>query len=359
MITHVPMLLVILLLCIAEDLQNKDSSKAAIFSSQKMRLLIVALLALLAAYLGYKVNTDIFPKYFTFSSYDETTLGGPNISLLNSILFGFLHHFGFRRNIPLLSILGILSVGGIVSAVFSLHLSFKVFRSHKAGTDIRKTIVSLFFPCFTVVMTVVFLITTASVSHNLYYVLGLPWVAPMLLSIPQFFVDNTHPFNFKRIFSWVAVLVLFINGFANIAFFNGVEQFDQVYEGLVFQEKDKASQMTDLVNYLLENGYDAGYATFWESNIITELSDGKLPMVTVELNGNETDVFYLSYYDWLTSMWQREAPKEKPFLIINADIHMLFEKSLNAPYCTRIYFDDYHYVYCIDDLENFSNTLYY
>ena len=117
--------------------------------------------------------------------------------------------------------------------------------------------------------------------------------------------------------------------------------------------------MTELVDYLVENDYDSGYATFWESNIVTELSDGKLPMVSVSFEDDEKEVSFLHYYTWLVSQWQMEAPKEKPFLIITTESKVIFEKSLNFPYCTCIYSDEYHCAYSIDDLEKFSETLNY
>jgi len=359
MIIHTPMLLLILLICLLEDLQSKDSGKAALFSRQKILLFSVAALAFLAAFIGYKINTDVFTNYFAFRSYSDTTLASPAFSHLSEILYGFLHQFGFRKELPMLSLLGILSLGGILSAVFCLYLSARIIRSFKAGNDLRKTMVSLFFLCYLVVMTAVFLIVEDPYGYYypLYYVICLPWAAPLLLSVPDFFSKDVHPFNFKRIFSWAAVLLLFANGLANIAFFNGVEQFDQLYEGLTFQEKNKVAQLTPVVDYLLENKYDYGYGTYWESNITTELTDGKIPMFNVFMIYDEDGTPYVSYFNWLTSVWQREAPKEKTFVIVSADKQPLFEQTVNYPYCTRVYSDAFHYVYNIDNLEEFSKTL--
>ncbi len=361
MIIHTPMILLILLICLMEDLQNKDSGKAALFSRQKILLISVAACGLLAAFIGYKINTDVFPDYFIFRSYSETNLTSPAIAHLSEILYGFLHQFGFRKDLPVLSLLGILSLGGILSAVFCLYLSARIILSFKAGDDLRKTMVFLFFLCYLVVMTTVFLITKDLFDYYypLYYVICLSWAAPLLLSIPKFFPRDVHPFNFKRIFSWAAVVLLFANGFANMAFFNGVEAFDQLYEGLTFQEKDKVAQLTPVVDYLLENKYDYGYGTYWESNITTELTDGKIPMFNIFMVTDEDGTSHVSYFNWLTSVWQREAPKEKPFVLVSAKEQKHFEKTVNYPYCTCVYSDAFHYVYNIDNQEEFFKTLGY
>lgn len=360
MITHAPMLLLIVLLCLMEDLHSSDTHKAAIFSRQKILLLTIALLALFAAFLGYKVNTDYLAYGYSFSSYNETNLGIPEFTLLDRLVYGFLHQFGFRKHMPMLSLLGILSLGSLPAAGFCLYLAVKNLFAHRPGTDPRKTMVFLFFLCYWTVQTLVFLITDTPDGYHyaLYYVLCLPWIAPLLLSIPDHFPQNIHPFSFRRIFSWVTVLILFANGFANTAFFHGVEKFDQVYEGLGFQEKNKAAQMADLVNYLTENGYDAGYATFWEGNIVTELSDGKLPITNVDLIEDSSGGYNLCHKNWLTSQWQREAPKQKPFFVTRTEKHPLFESSECFQYCTEIYRDDLHCAYSIDNLEEFAQALY-
>lgn len=359
MITHAPMLLLILLLCVVEDFQSSDARQPAILSKQKLLLLVVAGLALAAAFLGYKVNTDIFPKYFTFDSYSDTNLSIRNFSELHDVVYGFLHQFGFRKSLPMLSLLGILSLGGIFTAGYCLYLAVKAIQTHKPTADLRKTIVYSFFLCYTVVMTAVFLITSSFYYFVLYYALCLSWAAPMLLSIPEHIPQNIHPLHFKRLFSWVAVLVLFVNGLANTAYFNGIEKFDQIFEGLTYQQKDTAAQMTELVDYLLENNYDAGYATFWEGNIITELSNGQIPMTNLTAKQSEDDILHICYYNWLTSQWQREAPKEKPFLILTADNAKLFEDSIHFQHCTQIYSNELYYAFSIDNLEGFLTNVFY
>ena len=359
MIIHAPMLLLILLICLAEDLHSSDTSKAAIFSRQNFLLLTVAALALLAAFLGLKINTGVFAKHYSFRSYDTTALAIPDVSFLSKLVYGFLHQFGFREQISMLSRSGILSLASIPAAGFCLYLSCKNALSHRAGKDLKKTIVSLFFLCYWIVMTACFLITYApwGYYYPLYYVVCLPWVVPLLLSIPTHFSRSIHPFHFKRIFSWATVLILFANGFANTVFFNGAGMYYQIYEGLVFQEKDKAAQLTELADYLVENGYDAGYGTYWEGNIMTELSDGKLPMTSVSFNDQEADNVRLSYYNWLTSRRQQTAPKEKPFLILQTKDQNLLEMSSQFQYCTRIYSDAFHCAYSIDDPDAFADTL--
>ena len=359
MITHAPMILLILLLCLIEDLHSNDTGKASFLSAQKLLPLMIAMLALLAAYLGYKVNTDIFPKYYSFRSYDNTALSTPKTSELGNILYSFLHQFGYRKTIGVMSLLGILSLGSIPAAGFCLYIAYKNARCCKVTTDLRKPFVFLFFLSYVVVMTTIFLITESVGIYNytLYYVLCLPWAAPLLLSIPTYFPPEIHPFNFRRIFSWISIVILFANGFANIVYFR-TGRFGQPYEGLSFQEKNKAAQLTELVDYLVENDYDSGYGTFWECNLITELSDGQLPMSNISITKDTSENVYLCYYDWLTFQSQRDAPKEKAFLIIPSASQQLFEQSYNFSYCTCIYSDDFHCAYHIDDMDYFSKTMY-
>lgn len=361
MITHAPMLLAVLLACIAEDFHNGKTDTPSLLSRQKLILLAVALLSLAAAFLGYKVYTGVFPRYYNFSSgYTNTDLGILDFSELGEVLYGFLHQFGFRKEISMLSILGILSLGGIFAAGYCVYLAVRNSCAHRPGKDLRKTLVCSFFLCYTVVMTAVFLITSSYYYYPLYYALCLSWAVPLLLSIPEHVPQDLHPLHMKRLFSWAAVLILFVNGLANAAYFNGVEKFDQVYEGLTIQEKDKADQMAPVVAFLVENGYDAGYADFVEGNLVTELSDGQVAMTNLRIPGTFNDnTMELQYYNWLTSQWQQEAPKEKPFLLLRQRNLNRFENSGYFQYCTQVYTDEFHGVYRIDDLEGFLNLVAY
>lgn len=358
MVTHAPLLLSLLLACILQD--TDDNLKTpALLSPTTLRLLTVALLSTASAFAGYIVNSKILSRYYIFQSYSATSLGIQDLSNAGPMLYGFLHQFGFRKDVPMLSSLGILSIGGILAAIYLLCFTAKTLKHLVRDNDLRKYIVFSVFLCYSFIMTVLFLITATVGGYHypLYYSLCLPWAAPVAVWAATSFPNEVHPFHFKRLFSWVTVLILLFNGLANTAFYNGHQSFAQPYEGLSFQNAQKAAQMAGVVQFLCENDYDGGYATFWEGNILTELSDGQLPVTNITADYHADGQPVVSSYPWLTSLWQREVRKEKPFLLLEPSANSLFEESSFYQYCSLVYSDPHHYIYNIDNQEEFLLSL--
>lgn len=354
MITHAPMLMMLVLICFTEDAKDGDDRKAALFAPENLRLLILAVLAAGASYVGLKVNGVILTRYYSFATFDAISLKAIGISELGDILYGFFHQFGYRKNLEVLSLLGVLSLGGIVSACYGVYASVRKLLVHTKETDIRKTILHTFLLGYAGVMLVVFLLT-GEYSYTQYLVLSISWGAVVLVNAFEEAPRNVHPFNVKRLFSWVALVCVLVNGLANALYYNGIEKFDQRYEGLSFHEADKKEQMEDVAQFLTENGYDIGYATFWEGNILTEMTDGAIRINNIyfhESTGN------LSYYDWLCFWELRQETPEKPFLIIDRGSKDMFEAFPASQFCEPAFDDGYHFVYDITDVESFKAELY-
>ena len=55
----------------------------------------------------------------------------------------------------------------------------------------------------------------------------------------------------------------------------------------------------EAVNVLQERGLTHGYATFWNANIVTELSNGEIEVTTVELTQGQDGQTVLKPYRWL------------------------------------------------------------
>lgn len=353
MITHAPMLVLLVLICFVEDAKSEDESKAALFAPDRLWLLIAAVLAAGASFVGLKVNGVILTRYYSFATFDAISLKAIGIPELGDILYGFFHQFGYRKNLELLSILGILSLGGIVGACYAVYASLRKLLQHTKDTDIRKTLLYTFLLGYAGVMLMVFLLT-GEYSYTQYLVLSICWGAVVLVNAFEEGSPKVHPFHVKRIFSWAALLCVLVNGLANAGYYNGIEKFDQRYEGLSFHVADKKDQMEDVVDFLTEGGYDIGYATFWEGNILTEMTDGSIRINNVYFHENGN----LSYYDWLCFWELRQEVPQKPFLIIDSGSKAMFEAFPASQYCKPAFDDGYHFVYDITDVEAFKSELY-
>lgn len=357
MITHAPLLLSAVIFAFLEDTHDKEPEKAAIFSRGWRTLFAVAALSALASVAGLKVNTDILSKYYSFGQQSQNTLGFIPAVYFGDILYGYFHQFGFRDGVPMLSLTGILSLAGIVVGVYCLVISIQKFSRHRKGCDIGKTILYSFFFYYTVIMMAVFIVTGGKQHYffPLYLVLCLSWAAPTLILNLEQISPQLHPFHAKRLFSWLCIILLMVNSFANVTFLYGSKTFDQVYEGLRFKNMHQVEDISGAADFLTNGGYDIGYASFWNANIITEMTDGGTRMINLEFNPGDGNIWY---HNWLTSLYLREIPAEKPFLLLSAEETGSFADSDSRKYCTQVYKDDKYCVFRISDIEEFIKLLY-
>ena len=355
MITHAPMVLSAFLFCFLDFYRN-DQKLSALLIKDSTRMLLFSVLSAGASFVGFLANTVYLSRRYSYVNYGATMLGILDLSQMDELLYGFFHQFGFRENVNMLSAIGVISLLGLIAGIYFLYASFQIIRRYKTGDNIYQTVLNSFFLFFTGVTVFSFLVTAGSTSYHfvLYLTFSLSWAAPLLAGSSEK-MFSSKGFSLEKVFCWITILTLCINGLANVTFFNGSKAFDQIYEGLGFQEMDKREHLTGAADYLCLNNYEIGYATYWEGNITTELTNGQVRLINVQMDASNGN---LTYFNWLTSLYLREEENHKPFLLITSEVRSAFESSDSFQYCTLVYEDQYHCVYDILDHEAFIPTLY-
>lgn len=348
MITHAPMLFSIVLLSLRQD--TPESRSAAILSRPALRLLAFALVAAACSFAAVKFNQAVLHKYFTDNPYYSEATNLMEAACLRNMVYGYLHQFGFRISVPLLSLFGILSVASLVAFGYGLYVSVVQIRD---GLTPRGLVMLQLFS-FSTVMAVVFLLTADIHTYfPLYLCLMWPWAVLPLVEGWGSNPKQYSPLHKNRIFAWIAALTVIFSGWLNVAWFFRAPGLSQAYEGLYYQERDTASRLSGASEFLLENGYQIGYAGYWNANVVTEMTNGAVRMIGLTASDDSEDG--IQYYTFLTSLWLREAPNEKPFLLMDCGKQPPAEM---APYCVQVYADDCYCVYDITDLEAVRERLY-
>lgn len=355
MITHAPMLFSIVVLSVRQD--TADSRTATILSKNTLRFLAFALLAAACSFAALKFNELYLHKHYVDAPYYSDTVNLMDFAVLDEMLFGYLHQFGMRRSVPLVSVFGILSVGSVVAGGYALYVSAKALLQSKS---LNPRSLILFGHCsFTTVMMAVFLFTAHKGYYfPLYFTMAWPWA---VIPLVESWGDNPKkysPLHRNRIIATAAALVLLLSGWLNVAWFTRVISAEQRYEGLAYRDRDTKDELSGVTAYLLENGYEIGYATYWNANVLTEITNGSVRMIGLEDYGNPKDG--VRYYDFLTSLWLREIPNEKPFLLVSYDtfeLEWLFPEEME-PYTELVYADELYKIYDVTDFESFRELLY-
>ena len=359
MITHAPLLLLAVLLCWIED-ANGENRKASLLRSSNLNFLFCVLFSTFFSLAGLMAQNFLCNKLglqIAVQS-ENNVLSFIGFEHIKDILYGYFHQFGYRKDVTMLSVSGILSLGGIFAGCYWMVISIKRLLQSNSQQDKRWVLFSGFFAAHVTVMLLLFLVTSSPNGYHypLYLSLCFPWAVPLILSHWEELPAEVHPLHFRKLLAAVSVLILLLSGAINHSYFQGSDSFPQTYEGLSVQNKDKRADMEEVVAFLMEQGYDKGYASYWNCNIVTEMTSGSIPMVLIRDQNSSPN---LSYRTWLTALWFQEMPCEKPFLLLRTEENGVFLPSDSSVYCTPIYTDEKYVAYSIDNYEEFVKTLYY
>lgn len=311
MMTHAPILLAVFVYYVLDDFVCK--CKDAQHARKRLTYLLKALGGCAFFLAGYLVNTEILAKKYVFSDYSGNTIGLIDVGQFKDIAYGLMHHFGFRDGIKLISVLGVLSVLGVFLAVGCIIVAVVGVRKYKEHRDIGKALPSVFFLSYLAVMLLVFIVLGNYYYFVLYFTPVVIWFIPVFVQAFCQAPADVPAINMRRVLPVVVTAIIFLNGIVNGFYFLDHTKFEQKYEGLVFQNREITKTLAPVVDFLVDNGYERGYATFWNGNIITEMSDGAVRFVNVHYF---SDTGAIQFNPWLCLKANRELEGTKDFLLL-------------------------------------------
>lgn len=352
-ITHVPLLAALVGLWFCSMRNNPEQTKTVYWGA-------AAVLAACVTFMGGYAINQILAERISFDDYSNTMLFHYFSTRAEEILFAFLHSFGMRREVPLFSLLGILSCLGVATAVVLIGRSLSLLlRKHEMPGN--ALLVSLVFPAALVVGAFSMLFFSSAYFPTLYVVPYGVWMVPFIavwLSYPTSARDITyHPAQ--------PVLILFVclaligNGLLNTNYF--IKPTDRIsiqpYEGLGFPDPLRQKRLEPLRALLVDSGFDVGYCTYWEGNILTEMSSGQLTTVPIHFNSSEKGIVYRPF---LTSRDKFDIIPQKPFLFIYSEYLETFKATPVYAYANLFWQDDELLCYEFSDplvLKNYLDKL--
>lgn len=312
-ITHAP-----LLLMGAVWLYQAKDRKAGM---EAFGMLVLIGAASAAAGAGMLVNIKL-QDAFSFRDYSGLHLAVIDGDGLMDMVFGLFHQFGYRRDIPLITRMGLASVLALVVGCYCLLYSVRTVAVRPQRQDVGERMMEWMLPCALCVVALIFVFTRQNTYAELYFLPYSVWFIPLLSLIATTAPDRLGKeaaklpvwITGKKLVACALIGVCFINGLFNMQSFTNIRGFNQPYEALKMRQPEYTIYLTDVVDYLVDEGYDLGHCEFWDSHVITEMSDGKLRTV----NMSDWDGRF-HYYDWLSLKSNRTMEAAKPFLLLKHD----------------------------------------
>lgn len=363
LITHVPLFLLCVLFFLPLLRSPQNQGWRALLGTAQGRCLGYSALGLLCGGAGYLINAKILPMFFFFKKdFGQLNLLTLDVEFIQTILNDTLHLFGYRSGIPLPSLSGICSVLGIFCAGFVLFLCIRFYRRRAEFSSVPAAVISLFFGASFLLNTLVFCLVQFYARH--YYVPVFVYIFPMFALMLSHRAQKEEEQSSQpscsgmRIFVFCTLAVFALNGFftgRNFLQTRPGHMPSDAQEPLLFSKINEASNISGAASYLLQNGYTFGYATFWNANIVTELTDGAVEVADI------TDLPTPHFHRWLTrkDYWRRDYPKGRLFLLLTKEQAEPIGESELILAGDLVYSDALFVIYSYEDDAVFAKTLGY
>ncbi len=284
----------------------------ALFKSEQAPYFLVSLAGMIFGGIGYLINALFISKRYQFQTYDTTNFivvhEGELMDRIQNTLGELLQMFGYIENKAFLSLRGIITMLAFVMIVTLGYIWGKAMRYSEAQilaleepAEQNKRRYTVLFSGVSLVLHLFVFIFTTSTMVDRYFI---PIAIFFLITLAVYM--EWEPRIFDR-----TVVCLILGGCLCLA---GLKTY------FSFITHDKNASRYEVAEYLIEEGYTFGYASYWNSNIMTEVSNGQLEMAN--LWSTET----LGDFKWSSKVSSYEPREGKVFLIASKDELMDLEE---------------------------------
>lgn len=240
---------------------------------------LISLAGVAATMLGYFISERLLHNVFRFHSYSNNKFKSfsdvPLLTQLSRIMEGLLELLGYSQGVKLFSLQGIRNIAVLLLLLLFLLIFIKIVSSKTLSCEKRFT--ALFFISSFLISNATFVLLDSYTSR--YYIPVLTAAVPAVAIYLQ-----EEEKKLDRIFIG--------GGCIAAALIIGL----LVWKEYAFDCRDNRNNREDVLAYLLDNDLTFGYATFWNGNVLTELSNGEVEVAGVSTINKDS----IGYYQWLT-----------------------------------------------------------
>lgn len=251
----------------------------------------VSLAAMLA---GYMINSRVLSGIYHFERFGSMEMGGLNLPRLGDQIQYLMNFFGLSEGMPLLSMGGMVDMLTVCVCVL-MAVAVYMLMKHRAELDGGMRLL-VYFAVFAVALGMFLNLVTGTTENR--YAVGYYMAGAFMLVVLVMLLFHTMRCRMVWLRTGAMLAVVGVFFLQSAGFVRSYMQHEE-------NEHEAAAA------WLTENGYTQGFASFWNGNILTELSDGQLDMyIYGELNEPELT-------PWLQETRHLSvAPKGKAFVFV-------------------------------------------
>ncbi len=250
---------------------------------------------------GYLVNSKVLAGRYHFETWVSDMKFGVSVQGIVDLFFGTLRAFGYsygdQEPTP---------VASAFSCVLAVVMAVCVIRTfvRKWKEPDQTWLLTAYFLCVYGIFFCMYTFTDMLYSDRYN-------MAAMVFAIPVILLNLTE-------ISWNRYWKIGLLGFLGVGvFLSGVLRYAR-YGCL-----DKTAELRPIVAYLEEENVLAGYATFWNANVLTELSDGIIDVWTLK-DGVDDQYGVDEVLPWLQAVEHlTTVPEGRVFLLFTDEEYMV------------------------------------
>lgn len=297
-----------------------------IWKCERVYYLYYAFLGLAGSAAGYGINVFWVSRQYIFQTYDGTNFiavyQGVLWERVQNALGSLLMLFGYIPDRSVISLRGIITLIAFVLITVLVYCSVQAYR----GSEGLRHFLVLFLGVTLALNVFVFVFTTSTMVPR-YYLTIFIFVLPTL----AFYLEQKEPLWDKLVVGVILVVCLGMSTGKTVLSFIATDK-----------NADKRS-----VAAFLEEQYDFGYATYWNANIMTELTNGQVEVANI------LDPEALQFFTWSTprKYYEENYHDGEVFLLLTADEAAEYEGAAALQIGEKTYDDGVYVVYGYENVE--------
>lgn len=292
---YLPLLLAVLVLCLLHSVPRPDATLPGLATPER-RLLTGTLPAMAATLAGWLFTTRVLRYTYHYTSQEGVKFQAFDGARLETLFFGWLESFGFQTGDYVTSSQLFYNAFCFLTLLVLLCAYISLVRCPRRYTLAERLFYLLAFFAF-VAYEGLYLF-----SDMVYYT---RYNIPVVVLMMPVAVDYLYRLPRCRLFRGAL-----LGGMAALLLWCSNDYYNELWP------KNMTASHEEAVAALRVAGYTEGYATFWNANIMVELSNGAFDIRVWKPGEDITDPDVL--FDWLQTVDHLETTPEGPvFLFFN------------------------------------------
>ncbi|MCI5857827.1 MAG: hypothetical protein MR016_10780 [Agathobacter sp.] len=297
------------------------------------------LLSFLGAAAGYMINSRILSRRYFFAQYGEIRYSSFSWNRVIEVINGWLNTLGYKSGGKLFSITTLFNVTAGITILLAVYSIVRILKDRSVRWQIR--LFALYYAAAFAAYILLYSMTDMDYSDRY----NLPVTACSYVLIFAYFSDRAknNGKERRRIITGLTLFTVLLIGCGIFNYYPRVRGYN-------------GNPRKDAVIAAVDNGYTCGYATFWNANISTELSDGKLEMWA--WTDYPEDITELNAFpQWLRKVSHDTPPQQKVCVLLSAEEAQKFSFVGRIGAEHLVYESDAYVVYGFESVEELREVV--